>query len=536
MAISVTGLTVHTQVGTGTFKDYESGPGGGSSTAIFLSSTSSYARKFTGFKGFAFQVNAAGTDLSNTVILVRILVNGGIGATLAADGIRIRLEDTSGNISDWTVGGSDTYSGGWAELVIDTANAETDSTITGTPATLTAIQYVGIYLNASAASGGDPNVYLDEILSYPNTGLTLAGNTTQLFDELYTFDDTSKYGIISKRGGVVFSKTPLILSPDATGHTSVDEIVVFEEPVYEDGTNVDSALTLHGLSSADTDAITLTRLITICEDNGDITGTNADKELDFSSATNVTASTCTFRGFSGTDVALGGSGNSYADCIWQGCNQITDTGAVVRSGFVRDTAAIATEASLLWTSSSDWEDTTFIMGSTNSHAIEIETNNLTDTWTGFTFTGYNATAGPTTVGNEVLNNQSTTGTVTISAVGTIGTISFYNRGGGATDIQTSVSVSFEAVDASDAAIQSARVTAYLVSDDSEVINTTTNVSGIAATSFSGTTPADIYYRYRKSSPGSTKYVNLSGFATIEASTGVSVKRNMREDTTADPSL
>jgi len=75
-----------------------------------------------------------------------------------------------------------------------------------------------------------------------------------------------------------------------------------------------------------------------------------------------------------------------------------------------------------------------------------------------------------------------------------------------------------------------------VSDDSEVINTTTNASGIAAVSFSGTTPADIYYRYRKSSPGATKYVNLSGFATIEASTGVSVKRNMREDTTADPSL
>lgn len=527
MAISVTGLTVHTQTGAGTWKDYESGPGGGSSTAIFLSSTSSFARKFTGFKGFAFQVNAAGTDLSNTVILVRILVNGGIGATLAADGIRIRLEDTSGNISDWTVGGSDTYSGGWAELVIDTANAETDSTITGTPATLTAIQYVGIYLNASAASGGDPNVYLDEILSYPNTGLTLAGNTTQLFDELYTFDDTSKYGIVSKRGGVIFSKAPLIMSPDATGHASVDEVVVFEEPIYEDSTNVDSALTLQGLSSADTDSITLTRLITICEDNGDITGTNAGKELDFASATNITADTCTFRGFTGTDVALGGSGNSYDDCIWQGCNQITDTGAVVRRGFVRDTTAIATEASLLWTSSSDWEDTTFTMGSTNSHAIEIETNNLTDSWTGFTFTGYNATGGGTTVGNEVFNNQSTTGTVTINATGINGVISYYNRGGGATSIVTSVTVSFEAVDSSDSPIQDVRVSAYL-SDGTQVINALTNASGIASTSFGGGTPATITYYYRKSSTGTTRYVNLSGPATIESG-GLSVKRSMSED-------
>lgn len=533
MAISVTGLTVHTQTGAGTWKDYESGPGGGSSTAIFLSSTSSFARKFTGFKGFAFEVNASGTDLTDTVILVRILVNGGIGATLAADGIRIRLEDTSGNISDWTVGGSDTYSGGWAELVIDTANAETSNS--GTAATLTAIQYVGIYLNAAAASGGDPNVYLDEILSYPNTGLTLAGNTTQLFDELYTFDDTSQYGIISKRGGVIFSKAPLIMSPDATGHASVDEVVVFEEPIYEDGTNVDSALTLQGLSSADTDAITLTRLITICEDNEDITGTNADKELDFTSATNITADTCTFRGFSGTDVALGGSGNSFDDCTWQTCNQITDTGAVVRRGFVRDTTAIATEASLLWTASSDWEETTFIMGSTNSHAIEIETNNLTDAWTGFTFSGYNGTAGPTTTGNEVLNNQSTTGTVTINSTNVTGVISFYNRGGGATSIITSVSVSFEAVDKDDAAIQDVRVTAYLISDDSEVINTTTNVSGIAATSFGGGTPADLYYRYRKSSTGATKYENLSGFATIESG-GLTVKRSMTVDSVADPSI
>ena len=163
MAITVSGLTAHTQNGGGTWQDYGSGGGSSSTTATFLSGTSAQGRKFTGSKGFAFQVNAGGTDLSNSIIVVRFLVNGGLGATLANGGGSIRVEDTSGNISDWYVVGSDTYNGGWFEAVIDTANAE--SANNGTAATLTAVQYVGILVNAAASSGGDPNVYVDEVLS-----------------------------------------------------------------------------------------------------------------------------------------------------------------------------------------------------------------------------------------------------------------------------------------------------------------------------------------------------------------------------------
>ena len=108
--------------------------------------------------------------------------------------------------------------------------------------------------------------------------------------------------------------------------------------------------------------------------------------------------------------------------------------------------------------------------------------------------------------------------------------------GSSTTVNVAVSVSFESVDTADVAISSVRITAYLVSNDAEVINTLSNGSGIASGSFTGSTPADIYYRYRKSSSGATKYVNLSGFATIENTTGASVKRSMRVDTTADPAI
>jgi len=441
MAIGVSGLTVHTQGGGGTWTDYGAGGGSSSTTATFLSGTTARGRKFTGARGFGFEVAALGTPLSNSIILVRILVNGGLDNALSAGGIMIRIEDTSGNLSDFYVAGSDTYSGGWFEAVIDTANAE--SANSGTAANLALIQYVGIFLDPTASSGGDPNVYVDEVLSMPNTGLTLTGNTTQLFDELGAWDETSLYGIISRRSGVVFAKCPLILSPDASDHASVDEFLFFEEPVYHDNTNVDSALTLQGLSSADADTITLTRLTVVCDDNGDIGGTNADKKLDFASATDIVADTCTFRGFNGATMALGGSGNDYTDCTFQGCSQITDTGAIVRNGFVRDTAAAATEAALLWTTSSDWDGVIFIMGATDSHAIEIATN-ITDAWNGFTFTGYGSTGGGTTVGDEVLNSNNPTGSTTINATNITGTISFYQRGAGSDPvINSNVSVTFD---------------------------------------------------------------------------------------------
>jgi hypothetical protein len=99
-----------------------------------------------------------------------------------------------------------------------------------------------------------------------------------------------------------------------------------------------------------------------------------------------------------------------------------------------------------------------------------------------------------------------------------------------------VPVTFEAVDRGDAAIENCQISAYLVSDDSEVILDDTNASGIASTTFSGSTPADMYYKYRKSSTGAQKYVFLSGLGTIKSSTGSSIKRSMKEDNIADPDI
>lgn len=157
------------------------------------------------------------------------------------------------------------------------------------------------------------------------------------------------------------------------------------------------------------------------------------------------------------------------------------------------------------------------------HAIYI-TSTGTYTYTGNSFSGY----GITTSTDAVIYNNSG-GLVTIN-VSSGDTPTYRNGASATTIIVSSVPVSFEAVDSTDSAILGVQVSAYLVSDNSEVILQDTLGTGFADTSFSGTTPADIYYRYRKASAGDNKYINLSGFATIESGTGVSVKRNMVIDT------
>lgn len=192
--------------------------------------------------------------------------------------------------------------------------------------------------------------------------------------------------------------------------------------------------------------------------------------------------------------------------------------------------------------SANQDNLTFTSDGTG-HAIEVlpvgaGAPGFTYNIDGYTVSGYEA-ADDTGTGNTVfICDHATDENITINVTNGSGTFSYERAAGytGTVAVVQSVTVTFEAVDKDDAAIASVRVTAYLVSDDSEVINTTTNGSGIASTTFSGSTPADLYYRYRKSSTGATKYENLSGFGTIAASTGISVKRSMTADAVADPSI
>ena len=453
MAIATTSITEVANNGNGTWLDTAGGGGSSANTDVFVTGGGSRARKVSNTtRGFAFDLGAGGTDISGQVIGIKWAVLAGVGSLglRSAGGVELWVQDTSGNDSYWYVDGSDTYTGGWKFSVVDMARGE--SANGGTAATLTAARYIGMrWTTNSNVGGGDPNCYIDQILYWPQAGVTLTGNSTSFIDDLVdTIDNPANgpYFIFERRSGQVFSKARIILDPDATDMSDTDRTLVFENPVYYDGTNIDSCLVEVGMESTNDVAgelMDFTRCSFIAADEDETATALANREFDFTTSGQLSMDTCLLVGFDGTVMHLGDSANSYDDCTFQRCSEIVDTGAVVRRGFVRDSQCAATEAALLWTSSSDWQDTEFVMGVTNSHAMEIEGSaDFTDSWNGFTFTGYSTSAGPTSVGNEVLINNVTGGanTVTINASDITGTISFRENGGADTVINNNVTLTF----------------------------------------------------------------------------------------------
>ena len=72
-----------------------------------------------------------------------------------------------------------------------------------------------------------------------------------------------------------------------------------------------------------------------------------------------------------------------------------------------------------------------------------------------------------------------------------------------------------------AVIKNAKVAVFLTADRTEVLNTLTDASGIATTTYAGPTPAEVEIRCRKAlSADSPRYVNYSCIQTIQAGTGL----------------
>lgn len=92
---------------------------------------------------------------------------------------------------------------------------------------------------------------------------------------------------------------------------------------------------------------------------------------------------------------------------------------------------------------------------------------------------------------------------------------------GSTIIQEPVTIKVTVMDIEDVVIQNAKVAVFLTSDRTKVLNTETDASGIATTTYAGPTPAEVEIRCRKaSSADSPRYVNYSCVETIRADTGL----------------
>ncbi len=462
MAIATSGITTWNNDGTGTWQDSGSGGNSGTNNNVFFTSTGSRARKISnGIKGFQYQVNAAGQDLSDAVICIRWAVLAGVGSlnSRTSGGVSYVIQDTSGNISYWDIDGNDTYGGGWKVSVVDMNT--TPSRNNGTNATLTAVEYVGLEWDETASvGGGDPNCYIDQILSWSATnGIGITGNSTSLFEDLVDTADSSQ-GIWERRGGIIFSKAYLDFQPDATGMSESDATLVFENPVYDAGATIDSALGTIGFESSDADDITLTRCTLSSAGPDETVTTDGTRVMNISGHTGVfTLDTCSVNGFEGT-MGLGDSGHSYDTTNFLGCAEITDTGAVFRDCVFRN--GVAAAGMYEWDESTDMQDCSFF-GNGTGHSVHFTHNSGTDLTGGsaiaLTNINFNGGGGNDTATSDIDMNPDTSSiNVDFNIVGgntpTLDQRSPYT--GTATAVQT-VTVQVTCQEADGTAIQNARV-------------------------------------------------------------------------------
>ena len=128
--------------------------------------------------------------------------------------------------------------------------------------------------------------------------------------------------------------------------------------------------------------------------------------------------------------------------------------------------------------------------------------------------------------NDVDNSTSPANVVAISKTGTSNPATFPS--GDFVAILGSVTIQVTVKDISGVAIQNAQTGIFTTDNDTELLNADTNASGIASTSYSGSTPRQVKVWIRKASSGATKYKNYSSVQNISAS-GLTLDVTMVED-------
>ena len=164
--------------------------------------------------------------LSLTPALLDIKVNGGI---------RLRIEDASGNWGEWYVDGSDTYPGGWQCYCMNSNTAYSASS--ATKPTLTAIKKIGWTVKQTA--GANKTNFFWDAFRY-GTGLSVDGGTSSVpstLNDLYVYDNTNKLGVLIKYMGVYLAQGKIKIGSTGTAaeffkDTTGSVLVFRKNPAY----------------------------------------------------------------------------------------------------------------------------------------------------------------------------------------------------------------------------------------------------------------------------------------------------------------
>lgn len=505
-------------------------------------------------------VTVASTNLTNRLIYVWTFPRGAMD-TRTNGGISIHVGDGTNRMA-YHLAGSDIAAfrhddgpTGWQCLVLDQSNLpSTKTTRAGTEGSLNwaAITQIGATFKTLAKSvGGVSNCFVDIIRfgdPTANNGamITITGGTsidTGKFSEIASADRTTTNqaarGIMRQLGAGAFGCQGAIRFGDSVGTTATffadtNSTVVFESrgllttrySVVVTGNSTGSTTFRLGVKSGTGDTATGTdgcSLIIPSGVGGSFDASNANLQF-------LLIYGSTLSGFSGgitlSSNATNGPNHEFLGNTVSSCGILDPGRVVVRNCRIVGWTGGTTDAALLWGANADVKRCTFT-SSGSGHAIKITTAG-TYTFDGMTFSGYGADG----TNNASVYNASG-GLVTINVTGTSSGLTVRNSAGSSTTINNAVTLSVTVLNALGSPIQNARVAIYRSSDNVELMNSLTNVSGVATTSFAFTTDTAIYIRVRKSSTGTTRYVNNDSSGTI-TSTGFSSTVTLLADVTAAP--
>lgn len=189
----------------------------------------SFTLKSSGNNDVYASLSTGSWDLSGTkhLRLWGMFAHGGLIQTYASGGIQILISDGT-NTAYWTVGGRDTYAGGWYNFVINVASTQTSGT---KPTNMAAVTRIGFRLNLTGTAKNFDNTWIDNICVAD--GLTVYGElgfgSSFDFDDIYEGD--AGKGIIRKIGGQYFLTGELIFDNTSGGcyFNAKSQVVVFED-------------------------------------------------------------------------------------------------------------------------------------------------------------------------------------------------------------------------------------------------------------------------------------------------------------------
>jgi len=128
---------------------------------------------------------------------------------------------------------------------------------------------------------------------------------------------------------------------------------------------------------------------------------------------------------------------------------------------------------------------------------------------------------------DVNNTSSPNNVLAISKAGT----SDPTTENGFTVIQGSVTVKVTVKDKTGTVVSGVIVGVFITSDRTEILNADTNGSGVASTTYAGSTPVEVEVRWRKaSSTDSPRYKAGSSIQTVQSGTGLDFAVTVEEDT------